>query len=210
VALVNSGPSVSRVGGLQRRVMRAVIGAMGDEFRSDLPLAARLGRVANLSMWLFGVWVLLTWSPFTLEQELFGAGFAVTVAVVVAPFGGVIPPWRLLNPRRLLAIGRLLVETLLRINRANLELAYRIWAPSRPISSGMVIVPTHQRSPGGLTAVGLISSLIVDNQIVDLDRRSHHLQYHAVSVPEGGPRRRRDAINRPIEAMLEPLVGDER
>lgn len=130
--------------------------------------------------------MLLTWSPFTLEQELFGVAFAVAVAAVVAPFGGVVAPWRLLDSRRLLATAWLLLDTLARIVRVNIELACRIWAPSRPLRSGMVIVPTHMRSPGGLAAVGLISSLIVDNQIVDLDRRSHHLQYHAVVVP--GPR----------------------
>jgi multicomponent Na+:H+ antiporter subunit E len=160
-------------------------------------------------MWLFGVWVLLTWSPFTLELELFGVGFAVAVAAVVAPFGGVIGPWRLLDPRCWLGVIRLLVETLLRIVRANLGLAYRIWAPRRPLESGMVIVPTRARSPGALTAVGLISSLIVDNQIVDVDRARHHLQYHAVAVPQGGPRKRRAAINGPVEEMLEPFVGDE-
>jgi len=94
--------------------------------------------------------------------------------------------------------------------RANVELACRIWAPSRPLSSGMVIVPTHARSPGALTAVGLLSSLIVDNQIVDVDRRRHQLQYHAVVVPAGGPRERRAAVNGPIERMLERLLRKRR
>jgi multicomponent Na+:H+ antiporter subunit E len=181
-----------------------------EEFRPDLPPRVRAGRVASLSFWLFVIWVLLTWSPFTVEQELFGAAFAVAIALVVAPFGGVVGPWRLLDPRHLLGIGRLVLETLVRIVRANVELAYRIWAPSRPIETGMVIVRTVERSPGGLTAVGLISSLIVDNQIVDLDRRRHRLQYHAVRVPEGGPAARRAAINGPVERMLEPLSGRSR
>jgi len=164
----------------------------------------------SLSVWLFGVWVLLTWAPFTLEQELFGAGFAVGIALVVAPFGGVARPWLLLDPRRAAAVGRLLLETPARILVANLSLARRIWAPGRPLESGMLIVPTQARSPGGVTAVGLISSLIVDNQIVDVDRRRHHLQYHAVAVPAGGAAKRRAAINGPIERMLAPLLGEHR
>ena len=51
----------------------------------------------------------------------------------------------------------------------------------------MVIVPTTESSDGGLAAVGLITSLIVDNQIVDLDRATHRLQYHAVAVPSLDP-----------------------
>jgi multicomponent Na+:H+ antiporter subunit E len=173
-------------------------------------LAVRLARIASLSVWLLVVWVLLTWSPFTVEQELFGVAFAVTIATVVAPFGGVVAPWRLLDPRRLFAVAWLTLETLVRIVRANVELACRIWAPSRPLRSGMVTVPTHMRSPGGLTGVGLISSLVVDNQIVDLDTHRHQLQYHAVSVPEGGPAQRRGAINGPVERRLEPLLGKRR
>ena len=38
-------------------------------------------------------------------------------------------PWRLLDPRRLTAVVRLVLETLVRIVRANLALAYRIWSP---------------------------------------------------------------------------------
>jgi len=183
---------------------------MRDESGSDPSFAARIGRVANLSLWLFAIWVLLTWSPFTLEQELFGLAFAVVIATALAPFGGVAAPWRLLDPRRLFALVWLVLDTLARIVRANVELAYRIWAPSRPLRSGMVIVPTHARSAGGLTAVGLISSLVVDNQITDVDRRRHRLQYHAVSVPKGGPAARRAAVNGPVERRLESLWGARR
>jgi multicomponent Na+:H+ antiporter subunit E len=70
----------------------------------------------------------------------------------------------------------------------------------------MVIVPTEERTDGGLAAVGLISSLIVDNQITDIDRGHHLLQYHAVSVPEGDRQDARAAVNGPIERLLEPLI----
>ncbi|MGH2849164.1 MAG: Na+/H+ antiporter subunit E [Solirubrobacteraceae bacterium] len=169
-----------------------------------------MARVTGLATWLFAVWILLTWSPFTVELELFGAGFAVAIACAIAPFGGVVPPWRLLDPRRLVALAALMAETLTRILRANLGLARRIWSPKLRLESGMVVVPTEARSPGALAAVGLISSLIVDNQIVDLDRRLHTLQYHAVSVPEGGAGRRRAAINGPVERMIRPLAGSRR
>ncbi len=165
------------------------------------------GRVVNLGVWTFGVWIVLTWTPFTVEQEAFGAALAIAVAVAVAPLGPVAPPWRLLAPRRLLGVGRLVVEGLVRIVVANLKLARRIWAPSRPLSSGMVIVPTEFSRPGPLTAVALISSLIVDNQIVDLDVAHRRLLYHAVAVPPGDAAARRAAINGPVERLIEPLAG---
>ena len=70
---------------------------------------------------------------------------------------------------------------------ANLRLSRLIWDPRLPLRSGMIVVPTRERSAGGLTAVGLITSVIVDNQLVDVARSQGQLQYHAVEVPEGGP-----------------------
>jgi multicomponent Na+:H+ antiporter subunit E len=165
-----------------------------------------LTRVIHLWVWTFAVWILLTWTPFTVLQEGFGAGLALAVALALAPLGPVAPPWRLLAPRRLAAVGRLVVAGLARIVVANLKLARRIWAPSRPLSSGMVVVPTAMRTPGELTAVALISSLIVDNQIVDLDGARHRLQYHAVAVPVGDAEDRRAAINGPVERLTLPLA----
>jgi multicomponent Na+:H+ antiporter subunit E len=158
-------------------------------------------RVVALLCWAFLVWVLLTWT-LTLEQLLFGVAAAVIVAVALAPLGEVAGPWRLLTPRRLAAAGAIGILAARRIVLANLRLSWLIWNPRRPVRSGMVIVPTSQRSEGGLTAVGLITSLIVDNQLVDLDRRAGQLQYHAVEVPEGGPEEARKAINGPVEDRL--------
>jgi multicomponent Na+:H+ antiporter subunit E len=165
-----------------------------------------IGRRVALGVWAYAVWVLLTWTPFSWETEAFGLVTALVLAHALAPFGEVARPWLLVDPRRLAAIIRLLGGTLRGIVVANLKLARLIWTPGLPLRSGMVIVPTAERSDGGLAAVGLISSLIVDNQIVDVDRRLHLLQYHAVCVPEGGRERARAAINGPVEDMLEPLT----
>jgi multicomponent Na+:H+ antiporter subunit E len=163
-----------------------------------------LMRLAGLFCWAFGVWVLLTWT-LTAEQLLIGAVVALVVAVALAPLGEVAGPWRLLRPRALAGGIWLMVAAAGRVLVANLRLSRRIWDPRRPLSSGMVITPTRERADWGLTAVGLISSLIVDNQLVDLDRRAHELQYHAVAVPEGGPEQVRQHVNGPVEDLLKPF-----
>lgn len=161
-------------------------------------------RVAALAGWAYLVWVILTWTM-TLEQLVFGAVVAVLVGVALAPLGDVQGPWWILHPRRLVAIARLIVESAGRIAVANVKLAVRIWSPRRPLSSGMVIVPTHERRSGRIAAVGVITSLIVENQITDLDRRRGVLQYHAVAVPPEDPAAARRAINGPIEELLADL-----
>jgi multicomponent Na+:H+ antiporter subunit E len=162
-------------------------------------------RVVALFVWAYGVWLLLTWTV-TFEQLVFGGLLAVAVAFALAPMGEVAAPWRLLDPRILGASVRLVVVSLIRIVRANAVLAWRIWSPSRPLRSGMVIVPTGLDTEGGLGGVGLVTSLIVDNQIVDVDRRNSLLQYHAVAVPEGDREQRAESINKPVERLLGPLV----
>jgi multicomponent Na+:H+ antiporter subunit E len=158
-------------------------------------------RVLALFCWAFLVWVLLTWT-LTLEQMLTGAAVAAAVALALAPLGDVVGPWRLLAPRRFAAVCALIAMAAVRIVTANLRLSRLIWNPRMPLRSGMVITPTAERSAAGLTAVGLITSLIVDNQLVDLDPSSAELQYHAVEVPEGGPAEVRAKINGPVEDLL--------
>ena len=169
-------------------------------------MPARRIAVRLIGLWCWGylVWALLTWT-LTVEQVLFGVFIAAAVAVALAPLGEVAGPWRLLRPRALAGGARLLVAAAGRVLLANLRLARRIWDPRRPLASGMVITPTRERQDWGLAAVGVISSLIVDNQITDLDVRAHELQYHAVAVPEGGAEQARAQINGPVEDLLEPF-----
>lgn len=158
-------------------------------------------RTFALACWVMGVWVLLTWTR-TAEQIAVGAALSIAVAAVLAPLGAVAGPWRLLDPRVLGRVAGLASVALGRVVVANLRLARRIWSPSRPLRSGMVIVPTTQRSELGLTVVGVVSSLIVDNQIVDVDRSRGRLLYHAVEVPPRDPDEARDQINGPLERHL--------
>jgi multicomponent Na+:H+ antiporter subunit E len=163
-------------------------------------------RWAALFCWAFLVWVLLTWT-LTAEQLLFGAGLAAAVAVALFPLGAVPGPWRLLAPRRLVGLVVLLAVTAGRVAVSNLRLARRIWAPGRPLSSGMVVATTDGRSDGWLTALGLMTSVVVDNQLVDLDASRGELQYHAVEVPAGGRDGATRAVTGPAGRLLIPLTG---
>ncbi|MFC4911662.1 Na+/H+ antiporter subunit E [Actinomadura gamaensis] len=156
-----------------------------------------LARVAGPAAWTFLAWILLTWK-FTAEQLLVGVAVAVAAGLLLAPLGRAGGPWELLRPGRPRAAAELLGHTAWWIVVANVRLARRIWAPSRPLRSGMVVVPTRERTDAGLTAVALVTSVIVDNQLVDLDARRGLLQYHAVAVPD-----RPETINERVERILE-------
>jgi multicomponent Na+:H+ antiporter subunit E len=158
-------------------------------------------RALGLALWAYAIWLLLTWTA-TAEQLACGAAVSIAVGVAMLALGPVPPPWRILRPSRLRQLAALAGGSAVRIVRANIALAARIWSPQRPLRSGMIIVPTSARTDGELGAVGLITSLIVDNQLVDLDQPAHELQYHAVAVPRGGASERAEAVNAPTERRV--------
>ncbi len=165
-------------------------------------------RFVVLAAWAFLTWVLLTWT-LTTEQVAFGAGIAVVVAVGLLPADRGVAPWRILEPARLWRVLRLCVKAARRMVVANLVLARRIWTPSLPIRPGMVIVPTETTTAAGMTAVGVITSLIVDNQLVDVDPERHELLYHWIWVTTTDPQEARQLINGPIEQDVVPLETPE-
>jgi multicomponent Na+:H+ antiporter subunit E len=167
-------------------------------------VAALAARAAGIAFWAFLVWLLLTWTV-TAEQLAFGAGVALLVGCALCPIVEPPDPRRLLRLHAWLALLGLFATSCGRVVRANVQLARRIWAPSRPLRSGMIIVPTQAASRTEIAATGLITSLIVDNQITDLDVARNELQYHAIAVPPGDPDRRAESINAPTERWLARL-----
>ena len=160
-----------------------------------------------MALWSGAAWALLTWKA-TVEQIAYGVAVSLAVAVILAPLGPVALPWRLLRPDRLWRLAALLATSAGRIVGANLVLARRVWSPSRPIRTGMLVVPTELTSSGAVTALGLLGSIIVDHQLVDLE--AGRLQYHAVWVASEDPSEARERINGPVERLLLPIDEEQR
>lgn len=165
-----------------------------------------LSRWTALFCWAYLIWTVLSW---TLSVEQIGVGVAVSAfaAVLCAPLGPMAGPWKILRPRRAAALARMAGYVLVRMVRANVALSRRIWARRMPLPSGMVVVSTAAGTDAALTAVGILTSVIVDSQLVDLDRARGELQYHVVSADSTDPERNRRRINAPIEDHLTPVVA---
>lgn len=163
-----------------------------------------LSRWAAIWPWCYLTWLGITWDK-AAEQVTFGAISSAIVALALVPLGPVLKPWGLLSPRRDLVLLRIGAQTLGHLVMANLSLSKRIWSPSRPLKPGMIVVPTSAVSEGELAAVGMLTSLVVDNQLIDLDRRSQRLQYHAVWCDSASPEVNRSKVNGPLEQLLAEL-----
>ncbi len=160
-----------------------------------------------LALWSGLAWALLTWTA-TVEQITYGVIVSLAVAVILSPLGPVARPWRMLHPRRLWRLATVAAVAAGRIVGANLVLARRVWSPARPLRTGMLVVPSDMASDGTVTAVGLLGSVIVDHQLVDLE--PGRLQYHAVWVVSEDPEEARKVINGSVERILQPVDEDGR
>lgn len=159
-------------------------------------------RVAALSVWAGAVWIVLSWTA-SWEHALYGAVASVLAAVALSPLGPAARPWLVVDVRRLGRLVALVATSLVRIVRANVGLARRVWSPSLPLRSGMVVFPTRMKSDGAVCAVALVSSVIVDNQLVDVE--PGRFQYHAIWVETTDPEEVYEAINGRLERLIEPL-----
>jgi len=158
-------------------------------------------RVVALACWAFLAWMWLTWTV-TGEMYAVGAGVAVGTALLLAPLGEVVGIWRLLDPRRLIAMAVMAAQSAGKVVLANVDLARRVWSPSLPLTPGLVIVPTRMRSHAELSAMGVVTSLIVDNQIIDMDPSRSVVLFHCIEVPGPDPEERRAEINGSTERAI--------
>ena len=157
----------------------------------------RGARVLGVTAWCLAIWLLLLG---TVSVETIVVGLVVALVISIGLSGlDVLVPWRLLTPARLFPLCLLCADSAARIVKANLTLARIVWRPRLQLATGMVVVPTRMRGDVELAGIAIITSLIVDNQIVDVDRARHELLYHCIEVPQGD---RYAAINGPVERRL--------
>ena len=169
--------------------------------RPSSPGRTRAGAVPGLFTWSFLVWVLLSWTA-TAEQLLTGVAISLATAWALSPLGPVPGPWHLLRPSVLWQVMRLAGRVARGMVTANVRLAAQIWSPDPSPRSGMVLAWTETSTDGHLAATGLLSSLVVDNQLVDVAAADHEMQYHAVRVPAATPVAVRARVNGPVEDRL--------
>jgi multicomponent Na+:H+ antiporter subunit E len=153
----------------------------------------------SLFCWCLPLWLLLSGTVST-EVLVTGVAVAVFSTWVLVPLGGVRGPSALLRPKRVLPVAKLAGTLSWQVCRANLVMARRVWSREPPPRTGMVVVTTQARGLGPVAAVGLLTSLVVDNQVVDVDLASNQMLYHCLDVPPAG--KRYDDTIGPIEGRV--------
>jgi multicomponent Na+:H+ antiporter subunit E len=112
--------------------------------------------------------------------------------------------WWMNDPRRWLALGKLLVEFTRQLIVQNVNLAIRVFRPDLAIRPGIVAVPTRLRQDAELTLLGSLMTLTPDTVTMDVDQEQGIIYVHWIDVKTTEP----EEVRRLISASLEDKVVD--
>ena len=141
------------------------------------------------------VWVVLCWPP-----DVQHVAVGVVVAAFIALAAGdllVRRPHILRNPVRYWYFCFIYVPVFLwECLKANLDVAYRVLSPHRPIRPGIVRVKTSLKSDAALTFLANSITLTPGTMTVDVDKEQGILYVHWIDVKDGD-----------IDATMERVAG---
>ncbi len=149
----------------------------------------------------WALWLLLTW---TFDPQELVAG-AVVSALVALPTHArfTAKGLRWLHPMRLLCLVLYIPIFLWEMIKANLDVAYRVLHPKRPIRPG--IVRTKTRLASNLGKVTVANSITLTPGTITLEVDGDDLYIHWIYVRETDPERVYEAIPGPFEKCLRRL-----
>lgn len=153
----------------------------------------------------FLLWLLLSLSA-DAQHLLAGALVALVVSASVGEmFSGV--PSKMLDIRRygwfLIYIGVLAREVL----KANLDVAYRVLHPRRPINPGIVKIKTGIKSETGLTFLANSITLTPGTLSVDVDAENGYLYVHWIDVKTRDVEKASEMIAGRFERIVKEVFG---
>jgi multicomponent Na+:H+ antiporter subunit E len=149
----------------------------------------------------FLTWMLLI-GNFNPSEVLWGLVASLLVAWLTYRFLLFDFLWWMDDPRRWLALGKLLIEFTRQLIVQNVTLAIRVFRPSLPIRPGIVAVATELRQDAELTILGGLMSLTPDTVTMDVDQERGIIYVHWIDVKTTEP----EEVRRLISASLEEKV----
>lgn len=139
-----------------------------------------MGKRILLFILSFLVWELLTW-PADWQNSLVGVFAAAFIAYFTADMF-VQRPHFFLHPKRYLWFFYYIFVFMWECLKANIDVAYRVIHPDKPIHPGIVKVKTTLKSDTGLTFLANSITLTPGTLSVDIDRENGILYIHWIEV----------------------------
>jgi multicomponent Na+:H+ antiporter subunit E len=138
-------------------------------------------RRVTMFVFAFAVWLLLSWVP-DLQHVITGVPVAALVAWLAGDFF-VLEPRSLVHPSRHLRFFlQYLPVFIWECLKANLDVAWRVIHPRRPIRPGIVKIRTSLTSDAALTFLANSITLTPGTMAVDVDKEAGLLYVHWIDV----------------------------
>ena len=152
---------------------------------------------------LLGLWLLLT-SPPSVVELVAGAVVAVVIATMPTGANRLLQDVRV-TPRAVAGAIVYLFVFLFELVKANLDVAFRVLAPSLPIRPGIVRINTHLTTP--LARMLLASSITLTPGTITVETRGSEFFIHWIAVRDEDPEGATRAIASKFERYLEVFLG---
>jgi multicomponent Na+:H+ antiporter subunit E len=156
----------------------------------------------------FFTWLLLTGS-LSPADLLWGVLLSLLTARLTYRFAGITVPDWIVQPRRLTALGALIVEFVRQLVVQNVTLSLRVFHPRLPIRPGIVAIPTRMRGDVALTLLGSLTTLTPDTVTIDIDERRHMIYVHWIDVRSTDPAEVYRLISERLEQKIDAWLHHE-
>jgi multicomponent Na+:H+ antiporter subunit E len=158
---------------------------------------------AALVIAIFALWLMVT-SPPSPQEMLFGAAIALLLACLPLPGAGIWGEFSLV-PKKVAYSALYLAVFLGAIVKSNLDVAFRVLAPSLPINPGIVTVKTRLKSKIGRLA--LANSITLTPGTITVDIVDDELAIHWINVSAQDTEKATEEIVAGFEKYLEVIFG---
>ncbi len=152
---------------------------------------------------IFALWLMIT-SPPSTQETIFGAVVALALALLPLPGAQIWGEFSLI-PKRVAYSLAYVTYFIWAVIKSNLDVAYRVLAPSLPINPGIVTVKTSLKSRMGRLA--LANSITLTPGTITVDIKNDELVIHWINVSDRDVEKATSAIVTGFEKYLEVIFG---
>ena len=161
----------------------------------------KISRYVYSTIILFIVWIFLTGS-FNLQEIITG----LAASLIISTFGYKFISEKGLENIHPKKIGYFLIYIpyfLFQVIKANIDVAYRVLHPKRPINPGIVKIKTELKSDIGKLA--LANSITLTPGTMSVDVEGDHLYIHWIDVEDSSVEIASKKISKPFEKYLKKV-----
>ncbi len=152
---------------------------------------------------IFAFWLMIT-SPPSTQEMIFGACVALALALLPLPGAQIWGEFSLI-PKRIAYFLLYVPYFVWAVVKSNLDVAFRVLAPSLPINPGIVTVKTRLKSRMGRLA--LANSITLTPGTITVDIKDDELAIHWINVSDRDAEKATAAIVTGFEKYLEVIFG---